>query len=393
MHSDKRLPEERQFKAVLIGACVLGALFLDAFVLLTCIKSTLTPRDITANWFSAWGTWAGGLATAAAFLIAAFSISVASAHARFDRREAALIRANNDMAQARLLIIHKVEDPDSISSLATYRLENRSKDLFFDVTVPFVDSPNGSPVGIERRTAALAAQDKRLHEYIPTRELLTAHRTNTEHETWFTLVTVHTRDASGIRFFVDYTDAGGRRWRQHLGGRIEPVLTSEAIPVIESDRFQPRRQIRRMTNVEAWRAGGRFTRNLPPLETDEEFLDVIGVVDVVQWTPIERVGDVTTASSDGSAPDNATTVSVTLKPTPPPFWADRFRNRLSESGLRYTGGRSGDGRQTDVFRCSPDVADTVPGLADAAITYANDQFEENELAAAKRALAARQAQQ
>lgn len=55
-----RLPEERQFKCVLIGVCVAVVLFALAFIVLTVVKSLRSPRDITSNWFSAWGTWAGG---------------------------------------------------------------------------------------------------------------------------------------------------------------------------------------------------------------------------------------------------------------------------------------------------------------------------------------------
>ncbi|MFJ1460928.1 hypothetical protein [Nocardia sp. N2S4-5] len=283
-----QLPEERQFKCVLIGVCVAVVLFALAFVVLTVVKSLRSPRDITSNWFSAWGTWAGGLGTAAAFLIAAFSISVASAHSRFDRRQAAEIREDNDMAQARLLIIYKVEDEHSISSLATYRIENRSKDLFFDVSVPYVDSPYGSDEGVERRTADLVARDNRLHEFIPTAEQLTPYRDQTDHESWFTLVTVHTSDVSGIKFAVEYTDAGGRRWHQGLGGEIKRVHTTEAVPIRPPDRFQPRQQIGRLSNVEAWRMGGPFTKNLEPLQTDAEFLEVIAVANVARWQRIVR---------------------------------------------------------------------------------------------------------
>ncbi|YCN58380.1 hypothetical protein AB9M10_13895 [Rhodococcus erythropolis] len=110
-----RLPEERQFKYVLIGVAITVALFALAFVVLTVVKSSRSPQDITANWFVALGTWAGGLGTAAAFLIAAFSISVASAHSRFHRRQA-VNREDEAMAQARLLTIYKVEGEHSISS-------------------------------------------------------------------------------------------------------------------------------------------------------------------------------------------------------------------------------------------------------------------------------------
>jgi hypothetical protein len=87
-----RFREERQFTSVLVGWCTTAATFLFLFILLTLIKAARTPSDITVNWFAAWGTWAGGLATAAAFLIAAYSIAVASAHAHVDRQEAAKIR-------------------------------------------------------------------------------------------------------------------------------------------------------------------------------------------------------------------------------------------------------------------------------------------------------------
>lgn len=289
-HSSKSklLPEERRFRTVLWAVCLVALLYLYAFAMLTLCKARLSPKDITANWFAAWGTWAGGLATGAAFLIAAFSISVASAQARADRHEAARIRENNAMAQARLLVIFKVE-PDSIQSLASFRIENRSKDLFFDVTVPFVDSPDRSQAGYERRTADLVAAENRLHEFIPSGEMLTPYRSSTEHEAWFTLVTVHTADWRGIKFAVEYTDAGGRRWRQHLGGKVEPVFITDAIAVREADRFQPRQQIRRMSDVELRRLGGRFSSHLPPLETDEEFLEVLGPRAVVHWRCIARV--------------------------------------------------------------------------------------------------------
>ena len=126
-----RLREERQFNGVLIGTCVGTVTFAFLFILLTLIKSARTPDDITANWFAAWGTWAGGLATGAAFLIAAFSISVASAHAHRDREEAASIRASEDMAQARLLIVYQVDMPTQPSSYRFYRIDNRSDGLFF----------------------------------------------------------------------------------------------------------------------------------------------------------------------------------------------------------------------------------------------------------------------
>jgi hypothetical protein len=109
--------------------------------------------------------------------------------------------------------------------------------------VPYVDSPSGSDAGVERRAADLVARENRRHEFIPTTEELTPCRDHTEHEAWFTLVTVHTHDASGIEFTVEYTDAGGRRWRQELGGGLRRVHTAAAVPVRPPDRFQPPQSI------------------------------------------------------------------------------------------------------------------------------------------------------
>lgn len=384
-----RLPEERQFGTVLWGTCLVVILFLYAFIMLTVCKAKLSPHDITSSWFEAWGTWAGGLATAAAFLIAAFSIAVASGQARADRQEAARIRENNDMAQARLLVIYKVDMPGGIQSLATFRIENRSKDVFFDVSVPFVDSPHGAASGIERRTPHLVEAQNRLHEFIPTAELLMPYRSSTDHETWFTLVTVHTSDWRRIKFAVDYTDSGGRRWRQPLGGNIQPIYTTEAIPVREADRFQPRQQIRRLSNVEAWRSGGRFAKGVIPPEEDEEFLETLEVPTVVMWKRIELVGEpVVVLSKD--TPGEAE-VTVKFAPSGPPFWKDHFRNKLDEFGFRFTQGKSGGQGETQILRCPEDMADRVTELLIEAIQYANDQFEELELAAARRAIAARNA--
>ena len=132
-----------------------------------------SPGDVTANWFAAWGTWAGGFATAAAFLIAAFSISVASAHARFDRQLAAAIRADDEMAQARLLTVYKVDIAGAFPGIATFRIENRSQECVFDVQVPFADVPSDSGSDVERRTSETVEADGRLHEYLPRGDLLT----------------------------------------------------------------------------------------------------------------------------------------------------------------------------------------------------------------------------
>ncbi|MGY4652491.1 hypothetical protein [Mycobacterium sp. URHB0021] len=309
--------------------------------------------------------------------------------ARADRQEAARVRENNDMAQARLLVIYKVDVPGGIQSLATFRIENRSKDVFFDVSVPFVDSPYGADGGIERRTPDLVEAQNRLHEFIPTAELLMPYRSSTDHEAWFTLVTMHTSDWRGVKFAVEYTDSGGRRWRQSLGGSIQPIYTTEAIPVREADRFQPRQQIRRLSAVEAWRHGGRFAEGVIPPESDEDFLEALEVRTVVTWRRIELVGD-PVATSSAETPGEVE-VTVKFAPSGPPFWKDHFSNKLDEFGFRFTQGNSGGQGETQTLRCPEDMAARVNELLTEAIEYANDAFEGHELAAARRAIAARNA--
>ncbi|MGV0646768.1 hypothetical protein ABQE44_25645 [Mycolicibacterium sp. XJ2546] len=385
---DRRLPEDGQFRAVVIGCCVVAGLFIAAFVIGTLVAMSLDLGLLTDGWYEAWGTWAGGAATAAAFLIAAFSIRVTSAHAHADRQEAADIRKNNDMAQARLLAIYKVRMPEGIESLATFRIENRSKDVFFDVSVPFVDSPYGSDGRLERRTPDLVEAENRLHEYIPTSVMLTPYRDSTDHEAWFTLVTVHTADWQGIQFAVEYTDSSGLRWRQRLGGAIERIETTEAIAVREADRFQPRQQIRRMSWAETWRMGGKRAKTLMPPETDEEFLEILEVSTVTRWEPIELVGEPVVRSGEDTPGE--VEVTVKFKPKGPPFWKDHFRKKLDENGFGFTQGNSGGQGETQVFRCSEAVAARAGELLSEAIEYANGEFEERELAFARRALEARQ---
>lgn len=386
MSDATKLPEERTFTKIIVCVSAGVFLFACAFVVLTAVKAVRSPYDITSNWFIAWGTWAGGLGTAAAFLIAAVSISVTGAHTRFDRREAARLREDEDMAQARLMAIYKVEGEHSLESLPTYRIENRSKDTFFDVTVPFVESPNGANNEVEHRTADLVDEDNRLHEFFPTGAELTPYRDHTEHEAWFTLVTVHTTDASRIHFEVEYTDANGRRWSQKLGGRIRRITTSEAVPIRPPDRFQPRQQVSRLTNIEAWRSG--FT-GLEPPETDAEYLEVIQAGTVKNWKRIARIVEVELRPNDIDNPPEGLIAVVTVRPVAPPFWTNHFHAELAKYGLHHGGGSS-HYEQTDKFRLSPgidpDDVDRLTELVDAAIDHANNTFEQTELAAARRAL-------
>jgi hypothetical protein len=381
------LREERLFRGVLIASCVGAALFLVVFTLLTLIKSAQKPADITAAWFAAWGQWAGGLATAAAFLIAACSIIVTGAHARQDRRDAAEIRDNKDMAQARQLVVYKVNMPDgnSIQSLATFRVENRSEKPVFDVRVPFVDAPAGSMGRTERRTPELVEAEHRLHECLPIGESLTPYMSQSEDEFWFTLVTVHTADWKQVKFAVEYTDAVGLRWRQHYGGDIERILTKEAIPVRDADRFQPPHQIRTIPDDEKRKIGGPFARNLPPLEGDALLNFLGGAAFLAKWKRVERVGQpqATEQPSSGSE-SHELRLEIFYAEAGAPMWHDYLGQKLSESGFGQRGGSSGGPVRSTTLECTEaDIPRVIDAFEDA-IEYANDQFEANELAAARR---------
>jgi hypothetical protein len=391
--SDERLPEERQFRAVWVGWVVVGFLFLSGFVTATVIKASVAPRDITANWFAAWGGWAGGLATAAAFFIAAFSIRVTGAHARRDRQIAAEIRDDKDMVQARQLDIFKVNMPEpySFEGLAFFRIENRSNKRFFDVRVQFADAPSGSADHIERRTPELVAAENRLHEYLPVGESLLPYMETAADEQWFTQVNLHTSNWAEVKFAVEYTDARGLRWRQHYGGKIERILTHEAVPVRDADRFQALPQVRKISDDEKRRMGGRFASDLPPLDDDATLQFLGGPAYLANWKRVERVGQ--PRATDYPGPEGGLQIEFSyLSPgAGEPMWETHLWEKLKNLGFTQHGGTIGGRVVTKTLRCTEDNIPDVVAAFDDAIAYANDRFEANELAAAQRAHAAAEA--
>lgn len=386
-NSGRRVPEERQFHAIWIGCVVVASIFLWAFAIFTVIKRQISPGDITANWFAAWGQWAGGLATGAAFLIAAFSIRVTGAHARRDRQIAAEIRDDKDMVQARQLVIFKVKMPEpySLESIAFFRIVNRSDKRFFDVKVPFVDAPTGSAGHTERRTPELVAAENRLHEYLPTGESLLPYMQQTPEEGWFTQVNLHTSNWTEVKFAVEYTDAFGLRWRQHYGGKIERILTHEAIPVRDADRFQALPQVRKISDDEKRRMGGVFARDLPPLHDDETLKFLGGPTFLANWKRVERVGQ--PRATDYHGPEGGLSLEISYTSPGPgtPMWETHLWEKLKFCGFSQHGGTSGGNVVAKSLRCTEaDIRDVVAAF-DEAIDYANDKFEGNELAAAQRA--------
>ena len=259
------------------------------------------------------------------------------------------------MAQARQLVVYKVNMPDgnSIQSLATFRVENRSEKPVFDVRVPFVDAPAGSTGGTERRTPELVEAEHRLHEYLPIGESLTPYMSQSEDRLWFTLVTVHTPDWKQVKFAVEYTDAVGLRWRQHYGGDIERILTKEAIPVRDADRFQPSHQIRILSDDEKRKMGGPAARNLPPLE-DHELLNFLGgAAFLAKWKRVERVGQprATEWPSGGPEPSELR-LEIFYTEAGAPMWHDYLGQKLSGAGFGQRGGSSGGPIRSTTLECA-----------------------------------------
>jgi hypothetical protein len=374
-----RLFEEQLLKGVLCGSLVLGVSFLATFACLTLSKASSSSSDITANWFAAWGTWAGGFATAAAFLIAGCSVLVTAAHAREDRAAAAHVRESEDKAQARLLIIYKVDDPQGLAGLPTFRIENRSKDLFFDVRVPVVEHPDGRG-GVERRTPkdVDAGPVVKFGEYIPDGELLVPFRSRTDEEIWFTQVTVHTTQWQHVRFAVEYADAAGRQWRQHFGGRIERMFPSDAVPVRAADRFQPPSQIRRLTKQEE--------HDLPLVVggvAGEEAVRSAAPHLVATWSRVTRIRPPELDFLNGLEPGSVW-VEFHYAPAPPREWDEHLRQQLEAAGIAGLNWRRGGPMNSAAvsFEVREEDLEQTVRLVDAAIEFANEGFEANELAAA-----------
>ena len=158
--------------------------------------------------------------------------------------------------------------PSQPGSYRFFRIDNRSKDLFFDVTVPSVERYYlGSGAGISLLTPeAFTGPGDVTMEYLPEGQLLTPYRTNTADEGWYTEVRVYANPGTPVQFAVHYTDAAGRPWKQHFGGEIERVTTTNAVRgPRKAGSVQPYSQIRLLSEEEAAQfRGGRFGGDVPP---------------------------------------------------------------------------------------------------------------------------------
>ncbi|WP_231109938.1 hypothetical protein, partial [Mycobacterium avium] len=61
--------------------------------------------------------------------------------------------------------------------------------------------------------------------------------TRSVHGSRFSQVVVYTSDHNSVQFAVEYADAAGNQWKQHLGGKIERMFPTDAVPVRPPDRF------------------------------------------------------------------------------------------------------------------------------------------------------------
>jgi hypothetical protein len=352
--------------------------------MVTVIKGALAPHDVTAAWFAAWGSWGAGLATASAFLIAASSVWVTGAHARADRRDAALVRESQDMAQARLLIIYEVDVRHQPASYRFYRIDNRSKDLFFDVGVPYVERYRGPETETDRLTPESVGNTL---QFLPQALLLTPYRTQSRGEGWFTEVRVYAKPGTTVRFAVHYTDANGLPWIQHLGGKIERASSSQAVPgpPRKADTVQPHSPLRVMTRQEAANVmSGRFGSDVPPEEMQQRAFESVAPLIVETWLRVSGVGTPKADPIDGQ-PD-LIRLEIAYAPIGPSPWGDYFGAKLAEAGIPSHGGMRFGDVQTVILTVSEDDVARMVDVVYEAIEYANDQFEKRDIAAAHEAI-------
>lgn len=375
----EQLPEERRLSAVLKWCSLVVGGFVVLFVLLTLDKAALTPGDITSSWFEAWGTWAGGLVTGAAFLVAAYSVAVSGAHAHKDRAEAAEVRENQDMAQARLLVVYPVDMPRLPQSFRFFRIDNRSKDWFFDVTVPFAERYQQNEEMSLLTKEAFTGHGTVTMEFLPEEVFLSPYRTNDEGDTWNTEVRVYAAPDTPVRFSVYYTDANGLRWKQSLDGKIERVLSTTAVPAPRrADSEQPYSQIQVITHEEAkaLQLGGP---GVPGFDDEDDDIDpfeieAVGRVILEAWKPVTRIGApiITPHNSD---PDALLVVEVGYAPDAPDSWHQYFTKALRDAGLGSHQGHSQGPHQSMTFNAAASAVPLVIEKFDAAIESANERFE------------------
>ena len=358
------------------------------FIVLTFAKAALTPGDITSSWFETWGTWFGGLVTGAAFLIAAYSVAVSGAHAHKDRAEAAAVRENQDMAQARLLVVYPVDMPRQPQSFRFFRIDNRSKDWFFDVSVPSVERYQDGEEMSLLTPEAFSGPGTVTMEFLPEEVFLSPYRTNDQSDTWNTEVRVYAKPGSPVRFAVYYTDANGLRWKQDLDGQIERVLSTTAVPAPRiADSVQPYSQIQTITPEEAkaHRIGGPDVPDLDDENGDSAATETLARNIVHGWTPVRRVG-APILGRHHSDPE-LLAIEIGYAPDAPQTWYQYFRDGLRGAGIRSNQSHSQGPYQSSTFEAPRSALPRVIEGFDAAVKSANERFEMDDLARLRERLA------
>lgn len=376
-----QLRAERRFSTVLKWCSLVVGVFVVLFILLTLIKAALTPGDITSSWFEAWGTWFGGLVTGAAFLIAAYSVAVSGAHAHKDRAEAAAVRENQDMAQARLLVVYPVDMPRLPQSFRFFRIDNRSKDWFFDVSVPSAERYQDGEEMSLLTPEAFSGPGTATMEFLPEEVFLSPYRTNDQSDTWNTEVRVYAKPGSPVRFAVYYTDANGLRWKQSLDGKIERVLSTTAVPAPRAaDGSQPYSQIQTITPEEAKarRVGGPDVPDIDNQENGNSAENETAARNIVNgWNPVKRIG-APIVKPHRSDPE-LLVIEIGYAPAAPQPWYEYFRDGLSKAGIRSNRSHSQGPYQSRTFEAAKSALPLVVGGFDAAVKFANERFETEHL--------------
>ncbi|WP_197381873.1 hypothetical protein [Mycolicibacterium mengxianglii] len=356
---------------------------------LTSFKATTTPGDVTTSWFEAWGTWAGGLVTGAAFLVAAYSVAVSGAHAHKDRAEAADVRKNQDMAQARLLVVYPVDMPRTPQSFRFFRIDNRSKDWFFDVTVPSAERyQQGEEMSLLTKEAFTGPGTVTM-EYLPEEVFLSPYRTNDQDDTWNTEVRVYAAPDTPVRFSVYYTDANGLRWKQSLDGKIERVLSTTAVPAPRrADSEQPQSQVQTVTPEEAKarRVGGPDVPDFDDEDDDDSAeIEAVGRVILETWKPISRIG-APIIRPDHFDPEMLS-IDIGYAPDAPQPWYQYFKEAIRDAGIRSNQGHSQGPYHASTFKATKSTVPLVIERFDAAVKSANERFENEDMVRIRQHLA------
>ena len=127
---------------------------------------------------------------------------------------------------------------------------------------------------------------------------------------------------------------------------------------------------------------------------DDDILEAVGPALVATWTRVVRVGRPLIRPYSHSD-QNLRSVEIGYTPPPPPFWDEYFsrgfRGLSKAGGLNFSSGGGSSVNSVTIRRAESDIPQVISAV-DESIERANDRFEANELADARRAIAKRAAE-